>query len=926
MSTDTDYVITIKGKDAALRKAAADFIELSLSPWNPNREDKKTLTRLAVFRNESAFLMGSDGFFTPSSLCEEAARRFPGVDVSFSSEDEHGYSEDGEWAEEGEAPEDVNSMVAASVLQRVNSEVRLLKSKMQWLVPLADYSSRNGIAEEIRQKIGELIAQAEAELKANADSKDDARLQLEKRVIWTFSPVLLTKTQKIADLGAPSFYLAGTDDGDESHVVYEACTGKELKSKGASWLAEDPWNRAIVVGFPLKLASPDVAEVLRWEARKTIEASTTPEGRPRLFVRHAKGVRATNALLDTNGKDYFWTFTQLSREAKESYAEAAYRSAESIGPDESMWRVTEGYPFAELWTDSLVANASNGFVATESSHRKNRGQIVSVSLADGNVAWTSKPAIEKCEALALSGEDNLLALISTETAAELLCLDTRTGKERWRIPLKHSRCFELAATHQTAVALSFDAEESRVLLVDVSTGKEVKECDPASTRGAKRLCMDSNRIYLLNPWEASNGKVMAMDFDGRTLWSVELPSAANAMSLAGNGSLLVSLGEGGAIALECSSGKTIWHAPENETSSEIIVGDGGVGFFPGTRKCVARNISDGSVIWDTSVGDETAVRGLAVTKEALVLKTDDSLLLADVATGILQGALSLACASRTVITSGGKLCCIGSSSSFPGNEFKGMLFCLDLGKGESTASWAMERQGASGASFLPTETRPGYKDFIKAWKSGADLAPRFAKLGGNFDSDASQASIQAIIRGHELIAQAREWFDPAIGKGKSAGTRGAQWRLVMAYGGFELLAKSLAGAKDRGLDEKAVDSLIGKLALPMFEPLAPPPIDKSSLKVWMDEEDASDVLDFLKMDKGDRNRFDAWLGKQKPITEWTDALLLAKAFRNATAHGALSPTKVEEWKLGEAIARLTEGIFRIDEAVFEVLGQAEEAR
>jgi hypothetical protein len=33
MSTDTDYVITIKGKDAALRKAAAVYIELLLKPW-----------------------------------------------------------------------------------------------------------------------------------------------------------------------------------------------------------------------------------------------------------------------------------------------------------------------------------------------------------------------------------------------------------------------------------------------------------------------------------------------------------------------------------------------------------------------------------------------------------------------------------------------------------------------------------------------------------------------------------------------------------------------------------------------------------------------------------------------------------------------------------------------------------------------------
>ena len=50
-------------------------------------------------------------------------------------------------------------------------------------------------------------------------------------------------------------------------------------------------------------------------------------------------------------------------------------------------------------------------------------------------------------------------------------------------------------------------------------------------------------------------------------------------------------------------------------------------------------------------------------------------------------------------------------------------------------------------------------------------------------------------------------------------------------------------------------------------------------------------------------------------------VLLAKAFRSATVHGALSPTKVMEWKLNEALSWLTETIFRIDEAVFEKLGR-----
>lgn len=172
-----------------------------------------------------------------------------------------------------------------------------------------------------------------------------------------------------------------------------------------------------------------------------------------------------------------------------------------------------------------------------------------------------------------------------------------------------------------------------------------------------------------------------------------------------------------------------------------------------------------------------------------------------------------------------------------------------------------------------------------------------------------------------MIAQAKLWAEPSIGPGKTAPARGRQWRLVMSYGGLELLIKSLSGTKGNGLEGKILENLLGKISLPTFEPLEPPAIEKSSLKEWIEEEDASDVLDFLRMENGDRSRFDAWLTKQQAVATWGDGVLLAKALRSATVHGALSPTKIMEWKLGETLSILTEHIFRIDEGFFEVLGK-----
>ena len=77
----------------------------------------------------------------------------------------------------------------------------------------------------------------------------------------------------------------------------------------------------------------------------------------------------------------------------------------------------------------------------------------------------------------------------------------------------------------------------------------------------------------------------------------------------------------------------------------------------------------------------------------------------------------------------------------------------------------------------------------------------------------------------------------------------------------------------------------------------------------------------MKMENRDRKRFEACLTKQKPVETWTDEVLLAKALCSATVHGTLSPTTSEERKIGQTVSRLTDDLFRLDEAVFELLGK-----
>lgn len=60
--------------------------------------------------------------------------------------------------------------------------------------------------------------------------------------------------------------------------------------------------------------------------------------------------------------------------------------------------------------------------------------------------------------------------------------------------------------------------------------------------------------------------------------------------------------------------------------------------------------------------------------------------------------------------------------------------------------------------------------------------------------------------------------------------------------------------------------------------------------------------------------------RRQVAQENSAATLKAKALRNCTAHGVLSPNKVQEWGLTEAFKQLPQALFKIDAGIFEILG------
>ena len=947
MSTDTDYIITIKGKNAALRKAAADYIELLLNPWTPQRDNKKTLIRIDVFRNES----NARGLLAPSSLCEEAAKLFPGTDVSFKSKNEYGNTEDGQWNEDGFPPKDINATVAVKALERIQSAVSF-EIQARWLNPLILWASINQVPKKTASLIGGALKEAE---KANNDataSQEAEALQVNDEIIagaealesvtrWSFHPVLAVQTKPLGKVGKSS--LCQALKGLTKEGIFWGEVWSPIKSASADTDFSDKLGKncqGVGVGSTIIPDSKKAEAFLASEIQRTTNGDGALGGGGSVFVQTAKGVRGLGPDLLKHEKAFLWIHSN-------EQPKAPYKA--NIRKSIRLSKLLEGGILGEILKeedlssdkeafgqvvscDCLAVSGSQVFLASNASNNARPegmalGRIFSLSVADGAVTWTSQLRLHDCSALVAPDSTTLLAVVRIDKATILVSLDAATGKEKWRGTIRETgqASFQLASSGETAVLLSCESDKAIISWWRIKSGEVFvkKEISEEGVGSRPELVMDGTQVYF-----GFKNTVKAFNHEGEEVWTSLLSKGDRwdpcKIVLTGKGTALICRGKLGINCLACETGAMIWGLQENSIWNGLVGSDDRA-YFSTNGAYVARRTTDGSLLWQTkqAQGADYSRRPALVTDKVFIgiainLETLTGFLeWFDRATGAPLGSVGLSTRSDVIMTKDGTLLCTGSFWIGPDQ-----LICLDLKIGSPQGAWPMSRQGEGCAAFLPTVEKSGYKQFIEAWKANENLSPRLARLGLTVaDNGYDNAKVLGIIRGHEMVAQAKLWAEPSIGPGKTAPARGRQWRLVMAYGGLELLIKSLSGTKGNGLDEKILENLFGKLSLPTFEPLEPPAIDKSSLKEWIEEEDASDVLDFLKMENGDRRRFDAWLTRQGAVATWGDGVLLAKALRSATAHGALSPTKITEWKLSETLTRLVDNIFRIDEACFEVLGK-----
>lgn len=177
--------------------------------------------------------------------------------------------------------------------------------------------------------------------------------------------------------------------------------------------------------------------------------------------------------------------------------------------------------------------------------------------------------------------------------------------------------------------------------------------------------------------------------------------------------------------------------------------------------------------------------------------------------------------------------------------------------------------------------------------------------------------IKALTRGVSLTQAAIDWHNPAIGQNptrKIDKLRGIQWRLVIAYSGFEITAKALMNHFKRNTPPEVISNFIQKCSLPTkYEPLTSPktsPKKKPNLEKWLSKEESA-IADFLGVTAGDAKIIEHWLVKSQSVSSWEEAVKLAKALRNASAHGFLVAKKVADWQLKPGLSILADNLAEI---------------
>ncbi len=188
------------------------------------------------------------------------------------------------------------------------------------------------------------------------------------------------------------------------------------------------------------------------------------------------------------------------------------------------------------------------------------------------------------------------------------------------------------------------------------------------------------------------------------------------------------------------------------------------------------------------------------------------------------------------------------------------------------------------------------------------------------EKDIAQACRQ-ITAGAYLVGSALEWRQPRLGNTSSVSeTRGAQWRLTVAWAGLETLVHATIG----GLNCKHLEYLSKIAGLEGTTQRLPPPSPKmrnlKQARQWPRSGDKPAMLEYIGIGKGFASEMlSRWLYEGKSLVRAHEQLGLAQSIRHATAHGALSSSCLVSWGMRPALAPLTATIAEASVGIFRAI-------
>ena len=176
--------------------------------------------------------------------------------------------------------------------------------------------------------------------------------------------------------------------------------------------------------------------------------------------------------------------------------------------------------------------------------------------------------------------------------------------------------------------------------------------------------------------------------------------------------------------------------------------------------------------------------------------------------------------------------------------------------------------------------------------------------------------VSKLFRGITLIKHAMEWDEPSVGRaGKSAAIRGQQWRLVMAYSGYEQIDNAVF-AKNK----KARTNFLSGLSLE--NRLPGPVLSQRALDRIEERESAADELcDFLGVNEKKQKRFIQWLLGEVADDECNNerSLFIIAQLRHLVAHGALSADRANKLGLAPCFAAAPPILYEVTGFILQTL-------